>query len=68
MVARLAALAGLLDLAPTAASQLLIARRAASPPGLNLALTDAEQAAYAATTARIHTLWAAASAPVGLRG
>ena len=67
-VARIAALAGLLDLAPTAASQLLIARLAASPPGLDLALTDAEEAAYAATAARINTLWAAGWAPAGLRG
>jgi hypothetical protein len=66
-VARIAALAGLLDLAPTAATQLLIARLAASPPGLDLALTDAEEAAYAATAARINTLWAAGSTPAGLR-
>jgi hypothetical protein len=65
-VARIAALVGLLDLAPTAASQLLIARLAASPPGLDLALTDAEEAAYAATAARIHTLWAAGSTPAEL--
>jgi hypothetical protein len=67
-VARIAALAGLLDLAPTAASQLLIARLAGSPPGRDLALTDAEEAAYAATAARITTLWAAGSTPAGLRG
>src|SRR3954462_3826173 len=67
-VARIAALAGLLDLAPTAATQLLIARLAASPPGLDLALTDAEEAAYAATAARITTLWVAGSTPAGLRG
>jgi hypothetical protein len=66
-VARIAALAGLLDLAPTAATQLLIARLAASPPGLDLALTDTEEAAYAATAARINTLWAAGSTPAGLR-
>jgi hypothetical protein len=67
-VARIAALAGLLDLAPTAASQLLIARLAANPPGRDLALTDAEEAAYATTTARITTLWAAGSTPAELRG
>ena len=67
-VARIAALAGLLDLAPTAASQLLIARLAANPPGRDLALTDAEEAAYAATTARITTLWAAGSTPAELLG
>src|SRR3954468_11630726 len=66
-VARIAALAGLLDLAPTAATQLLIARLAASPPGLDLALTDAEEAAYATPPARITTLWAAGSTPAGLR-
>src|SRR4051812_47916450 len=67
LIARIAALAGLLDLAPTAASQLLIARLAANPPGRDLALTDAEEAAYATTTARITTLWAAGSTPAGLR-
>lgn len=67
-VARIAALAGLLDLAPTEATQLLVARLSASPPGLDLALTDAEEAAYATTTARITTLWAAGSTPAGLRG
>jgi hypothetical protein len=63
-----AGLAGLLDLAPTEATQLLVARLSASPPGLDLALTDAEEAAYAATAARINTLWAAGSTPAGLRG
>jgi hypothetical protein len=66
-VVGIAGLAGLLDLAPTAATQLLIARLAASPPGLDLALTDAEEAAYAATAARITTLWAAGSMQAGLR-
>jgi hypothetical protein len=67
-VAGIAGLAGLLDLAPTAATQLLVARLSASPPGLDLALTDAEEAAYAATAARINTLWAAGSTPARLRG
>ena len=56
-VARIAALAGLLDLAPTAATQLLIARLAASPAGLDLALTDAEEAAYACTLDRMTAMW-----------
>jgi hypothetical protein len=67
-VAGIAGLAGLLDLAPTEATQLLVVRLSASPLGLDLALTDAEEAAYAATAARINTLWAAGSAPAGLRG
>ena len=65
-IPRIAALAGLLDLAPTEATQLLVASLSASPPGLDLALTDAEEAAYAATAARIHTLWAAGSTPAEL--
>jgi hypothetical protein len=65
-VVGLAGLAGLLDLAPTGATQLLVARLSASPPGLDLALTDAEEAAYAATAARINTLWAAGSTPAEL--
>ena len=56
-VARIAALAGLLDLAPTAATQLLIARLSSSPPGLDLALTDAEEAAYACTLDRMTAMW-----------
>src|SRR3954452_23498101 len=64
-VAGIAALAGLLDLAPTAASHVPSARLAATAPGLHLALTDAEEAAYAATAARITTLWVAGSTPAG---
>src|SRR3954454_14713988 len=63
LVVAIAGLGGLLDLAPTAATQLLIARLVASPPGLDLALTDAEEAA---TADRINTLWAAGSTPAGL--
>jgi hypothetical protein len=56
-VVGIAGLAGLLDLAPTAATQLLIARLAANPPGRDLALTDAEEAAYACTLDRMTALW-----------
>jgi hypothetical protein len=56
-VVGIAGLAGLLDLAPTAATQLLVARLSASPPGLDLALTDAEEAAYTGTAARMTALW-----------
>jgi hypothetical protein len=56
-VAGIAGLAGLLDLAPTEATQLLVARLSASPPGLDLALTDAEEAAYACTLDRMTALW-----------
>src|SRR4051812_38277735 len=51
-VARIAALAGLLDLAPTAATQLLVARLAASPPGLDLALTDTDSGVLLACRSR----------------
>jgi hypothetical protein len=50
-------LAGLLDLAPTEATQLLVARLSASPPGLDLALTDAEEAAYTGTLDRMTAIW-----------
>jgi len=56
-VVGIASLAGLLDLAPTEATQLLVARLSASPPGLDLALTDAEQAAYACTVDRMKGMW-----------
>jgi hypothetical protein len=49
----IAGLAGLLDLAPTEATQLLVARLSASPPGRDLALTDAEEAAYTCTLDRM---------------
>ena len=41
----------------TDASQLLVARLSASPPGLDLALTDAEEAAYACTLDRMTAIW-----------
>lgn len=56
-VVGIAGLAGLLDLAPTAATQLLVARLSASPPGLDLALTDAEEAAYVGTLDRMTAMW-----------
>src|SRR4051794_13424834 len=56
-VVGIASLAGLLDLAPTQATQLLVARLSASPPGLDLALTDAEEAAYACTLDRMTAMW-----------
>jgi hypothetical protein len=57
-VASVARVAGLLDLAPTAETQLLIARLAASPPEVDLALTDAEEAAYQHLAERWNTMWA----------
>jgi hypothetical protein len=57
-VSRLARVAGLLDLAPGLDTQLLVARLAANPPGLDLALTDAEEAAYRRTADRMNMMWA----------
>jgi hypothetical protein len=57
-VSRVARVAGLLDLAPTEDTQLLIARLAANPAGLDLALTEAEEAAYRRTADRMHMMWA----------
>src|SRR3954452_5203054 len=56
-VVGIAGLAGLLDLAPTEATQLLVARLSASPSSLDLALTDAEEAAYACTIDRMMAMW-----------
>ena len=56
-VAGIAGLAGLLDLAPTEATQLLVARLSASPPGLDLALSDAEESAYTGTLERMTAMW-----------
>ncbi len=56
-VVGIAGLAGLLDLAPTEATQLLVARLSASPPGLDLALTDVEEAAYTGTIDRMKAMW-----------
>lgn len=56
-IARLAAIAGLLNLAPTEHSRLLLARLAAHRPQRKLALTEAEQAAYAHTLKRMTGMW-----------
>jgi hypothetical protein len=56
-VAGIAGLAGLLDLAPTEATQLLVVRLSASPLGLDLALTDAEEVAYTGTLDRMRAMW-----------
>lgn len=61
LVAAAAALAGLLDLAPTEDTQLLVARLAMNPLERDLALTAAEEAAYAATVGRIERMWSAGS-------
>lgn len=59
LVAATAALAGVLDLVPTEDSQLLVARLATNPVDRDVALTAAEEAAYAATIARIDRMWSA---------
>src|SRR3954447_5190990 len=56
-IARLAAVAGLLDLVPTEQSRLLITRLTARRPERNLILTKAEQAAYAQTVYRMTRMW-----------
>jgi hypothetical protein len=56
-IARLAAVAGLLDLAPTEHSRLLITRLIGRRPERDLALTEAEQAAYAHTVDRLTRMW-----------
>jgi hypothetical protein len=56
-IARLAAIAGLLDLAPTEQTLLLIARLTDRRPRRNRALTTAEQAAYAHTIDRLTRMW-----------
>lgn len=67
LVPAVAGLAGLLDLAPTGDTQLLIARLAANPVHLDLALSDAEEAAYTATVGRFAALWSAGYAPAAGR-
>jgi hypothetical protein len=59
-IARLAAIAGLLDLAPTEQTRLLIARLTTRWPGRNRALTTAEEAAYAHTVIRMNRMWSLA--------
>ncbi|RBY96563.1 LuxR family transcriptional regulator [Blastococcus sp. TF02-8] len=62
LVALLARLAGLLDLAPTDDTRLLTARLRATPPGVDSVLSDAEEAAHARTADRMNHLWAHGSA------
>jgi hypothetical protein len=61
-IARLAAVAGLFDLAPTEQSRLLITRLTARRPERNLILTKAEQTAYAQTVHRMTRMWSHACA------
>ena len=56
-IARLAAIAGLLDLAPTAQSRLLMTRLIGRRPERAWDLTEAEQAAYAHTIDRVTRMW-----------
>ncbi len=42
---------------PTEDTQLLVARLSANPPGLDLALTDVEEAAYTGTIDRMKAMW-----------
>jgi hypothetical protein len=56
-IARLAAIAGLLDLTPTGQSRLLIARLTAGRLKPDRALTEVEQAAYAHTLDRMTRMW-----------
>jgi hypothetical protein len=58
LVSLLARLAGLLDLAPTDDTRLLIARLRATPPGTDCVLSDAEEAAHARTADRMNHIWA----------
>jgi hypothetical protein len=56
-ITRLAAIAGLLDLAPTEQSRLLITRLTDRRPKRDRALTKAEEAAYAHTVDRMIRIW-----------
>ncbi len=58
LVSLLARLAGLLDLAPTDDTRLLITRLRATPPGTDCVLSDAEEAAHARTADRMNHIWA----------
>lgn len=58
LVSLIARLAGLLDLAPTEDTELLTARLSASPADVDLALTEAEDRAYARTVDRMNAMWA----------
>lgn len=58
LVSLLARLAGLLDLAPTDDTRLLITRLRTTPLGTDCVLTDAEEAAHARTADRMNHIWA----------
>ncbi|MPQ96700.1 LuxR family transcriptional regulator [Modestobacter sp. I12A-02628] len=57
LVSQIARVAGLLDLADTEQTQLLVARLSGNPPGRDLALTRAEEAAYDHTADRMNAMW-----------
>lgn len=61
LVSLTARLAGLLDLAPTRDSELLVERLRACPPGVDLVLTEAEEQAYVRTADRMNHIWALGS-------
>jgi hypothetical protein len=61
-VSRIARLAGLLDLAPTPESQLLVDRLTAAEPGTDVVLTPAEERAYEHTADRMNAMWGLGSA------
>jgi hypothetical protein len=58
LVSLIARLAGLLDLEATDDSRLLVERLRVNPPERDLALTDAEERAYARTADRLNHMWA----------
>ena len=57
LVSLVARLAGLLDLAPTEDTALLLTRLLAAPPGADLVLTEAEEQAYGRTVDRMNAMW-----------
>lgn len=57
LISLVARVAGLLDLAPTRDTELLVSRLVSNPPGIDLALTDAEEAAYQRTADRWSAMW-----------
>lgn len=61
-VSRIARLAGLLDLAPTPQSQLLVDRLTGVRPGDDVVLTVAEELAYEHTADRMNAMWGLGSA------
>jgi hypothetical protein len=61
LVSLIARVAGLLDLEATDDTALLVARLRSSPPGLDLALSEDEEAAYVRTADRLNAMWALGS-------